>query len=149
MFTFLQDLHDVIKEFKHLIDNDPIIRMNFVNMIDEVPEYYKTQDEEEDVPFLKNLEEMLDMMNEALTKAPVFGTTVNALPLTTIINWTMGCRSGKIAFNIEKVGIIKLRKFMASFSEKLHVHTTRTYMYMYMYTVCYCTISKHIQSQKY
>ena len=114
-------LHPVMVEFKDLIDNDSIIRMNFTNMIDQVPAYYKEKKDGEYVHgyYLQSIDEMILLINAILTTAPEYNDTeLVGFPINTILNWTMGVPAGAAAFRNDKVNDM-FRKILAVWTEYL------------------------------
>jgi phosphatidylserine decarboxylase len=92
----------VIQKFKNLIDDDPVIRMYFTQMIDQVPGYYRQKDTEGF--YLESIEEMLDMFNEILGQAPEYNKTgLVGFPINLILDWTMGMPAGFSVFRIESL----------------------------------------------
>ena len=109
-----------MQEFKHLIDTDAIVHMYFAQMIDEVPAYYDKQREVQGASYLRSVDDMLQQMNRALTTAPAFARNMlHSLPFVSILNWALGARSGKVAFNLDKVNVM-LRKVMGVWAEFLN-----------------------------
>ena len=95
-------LHPVIREFQRLIDSDPIIRMYMTEMIIQVPHAKPYRQRH-----LKSVEQMLTLINEALTQAPDLQTTeLVGAPLHAIIDWTMGTPAGSAAFRDARVNAI-------------------------------------------
>lgn len=115
-------LHPVMREFKDLINNDSIVRMNFKRMIDQVPGYYREKNNEgeyENGFYLKSIEEMIELINEILTTAPEYNDTeLVGFPINTILNWTMGVPAGAEAFRNEKVNAM-FRKILAVWTKFL------------------------------
>ncbi len=109
--------HPVMQEFKDLIDNDAIVRMNFTKMIDQVPGFYKK--EGESGVYLESIDEMLNMIDIILGKAPEYNNTdIVGFPINCILNWTMGVPAGAAAFRNEKVNAM-FRKIFAVWTEFL------------------------------
>ncbi len=98
-------LRPSVAKLKDLIDTDPIVRMYFTQMIDQVPLYYQTIPE----PYicLTSINEMLYYINEALSNAPEYNDTpLVGFPINSILNWTQGVPAGFAAFRNEKVNEI-------------------------------------------
>ena len=96
-------LKPVVNELKALINSDPLVRMYFTQMIDEVPRYYKHRPE----IYLTSIDHMLHLISNAMDKAPVYDETeLVGFPINAILNWTMGVPSGFSAFRHEKVNAI-------------------------------------------
>jgi phosphatidylserine decarboxylase len=123
--------HDVIKDFRDLIDNDAVVRMNFTKMIDQVPGYYsETTPEGEDVHgfYLDSIDEMLEMIDCILDTAPEYNDTdLVGFPINTILNWTMGVPAGAAAFRNEKVNAM-FKEILAVWTEYLD-STDSTYVF--------------------
>jgi len=108
----------VIIEFYDLINNNSIVRMNFKNMIDQVPAYYR----EPGAPgfYLRSTDEMLLLINHILKTAPKYNDTdLVGFPINTILNWTMGVPAGAAAFRNESVNKM-FRKVLAVWTEYLN-----------------------------
>ncbi len=113
----ITDISPVMQNFKKVIDNDPVIRMYFTQMIDEVPEYYQTLDGGSG--YLKSIDEMIILMDEIIKTAPEFNETdLVGFPINHILNWTMGVPSGFAAYRIDKVNR-EFRKILNHWSEFL------------------------------
>src|SRR5947209_17892608 len=63
-------LHPVLKEFRELLDSDPIVRMYVERMIEQVP-----RTKPYDKRHVESVEQLLQLINELLTMAPEFGST--------------------------------------------------------------------------
>ncbi len=115
-------LSPVMVEFQDLIDNDSIIRMNFMKMIDQVPSYYKETGPDGKYLhgyYLQSIEEMIILINHILTTAPEYNDTeLVGFPINTILNWTMGVPAGGAAFRNEKVNAM-FKKVLAVWTEFL------------------------------
>ena len=106
--------HPVIEEFRALIEGDPIVRMYLERMIAEVPRSkpYK-------VHHLRNVEQMLLLINEVLTLAPEFDTTaLVAAPLNAILDWSMGTPAGFAAFRLPAINAM-IKKILTAWCEFL------------------------------
>ncbi|ROQ30916.1 phosphatidylserine decarboxylase [Frondihabitans sp. PhB188] len=89
----------VVTEFRELIDTEPVVRLYLTEMIDQVPRnsaYRKRH--------LKNVDQLLLMIDEVLTTAPEFsdGGMVTT-PLTAILDWTMGTPAGFAAYRDPRI----------------------------------------------
>jgi phosphatidylserine decarboxylase len=82
-------LHPVIDEFRELLDSEPVLRMYAERMIAEVPatKPYRTR-------HLTSVDQLLRLIDEVLTVAPEYGEQPVVLPLTAILDWTMGTTAG-------------------------------------------------------
>ncbi len=95
-------LKPVMREFEKLIEDDPIIRMYFTQMIDEVPTYYK--ENPGDSHYLKSIKEMIHLINNVLDKAPKFSENdLVGFPINAILDWTMGMSAGFAVFRDDKL----------------------------------------------
>jgi phosphatidylserine decarboxylase len=82
-------LHPVIGEFRDLLDREPVLRMYAERMIADVPatKPYTTR-------HLESVDQLLRLINAVLTVAPEYGEQPVVLPLTAILDWTMGTTAG-------------------------------------------------------
>jgi phosphatidylserine decarboxylase len=89
----ITELSPVMQEFKNLIYcKDPVVRMYFTQMIDQIPGYYKENDPQ---GYLESIDEMLVLINAVLTTAPEFNETdLVGFPINAILDWTMGVPAG-------------------------------------------------------
>ena len=125
------ELHPVMQEFKDLINNDSLVRMNFTKMIDQVPSYYKEKDKDGKYIhgyYLQSIDEMIVLINYILTTAPEYNDTeLVGFPINTILNWTMGVPAGAAAFRNTKVNDM-FRKVLAEWTKYLD---TRESLYVF------------------
>ena len=106
--------HPAIQEFSDLIERDPIVRMYFTSMINEVPKTSKYR-----VRHLDSVEQMLSLMNAVLTYAPEFEDSAYVgCPLDAILDWCMGTPAGFAAFRHPTVNAM-LKKMIAVWCEYL------------------------------
>ena len=91
-------LHPVLIEFQQLLDDDPILRMHVNEMITQVP---KTRQYRE--RHVASVKELLRLINEVLGMAPEFGEQNVTLPLTAILDWTMGTSAGFAAYRDDQL----------------------------------------------
>lgn len=113
-----------MKDFKKLIYNDPVLRMYFTQMIDQVPAYYKLKGPR---GYLQSVCEMLVLMDYILTTAPEFNDTdLVGFPINMLLDWTMGVPAGFTAYRNGKVNkmfrkiLNKWKKYLDS-EESLYV----------------------------
>ena len=105
-----------ISELKTLIDTDPVVRMYFTQMIDQVPGYYKQKPNIN----LASVEQMLCMMNDAMDKSPLYDETdLVGFPINSIVNWTMGVPAGFAAYRNDKVNAV-FRKILDEYGAFLN-----------------------------
>lgn len=106
--------HPVIQEFADLIDSDPIVRMYFTSMINQVP-----RTSEYRARHLDSVEQMLNSTNAVLTYGPEFEDSAYVgCPLDAILDWCMGTPAGFAAFRHPTVNAM-LKKVIAAWCEYL------------------------------
>lgn len=110
-FPDVDDFNNIsVYKLAELIATDSEVRMNFVEMIDQVPLYYKEKDNNGNYihgHYLQSIEEMLVMIDDIITKSPSYNeTSLVGFPINTILNWTMGTPSGSKAFSSYNVNRI-------------------------------------------
>ncbi|GAA1002265.1 phosphatidylserine decarboxylase family protein [Subtercola frigoramans] len=107
-------LHPVIREFQHLIDTDPVVRVYMNEMIDQVPPSRKYSKRH-----VTSVDQLLRLVNEVLTIAPEFGAdTMVMTPLTAILDWTMGTPAGLAAYRDTRINTM-LKKILDVWCEFL------------------------------
>ena len=106
-------LHPVITEFQELIDTDPVVRMYVSQMIDQVPDAKPYRQRH-----VKDVPQLLRLINEVLTLAPEFGGHQVATPLGAILDWTMGTRAGFAAYRDPRINAM-LKKILNAWCEFL------------------------------
>jgi phosphatidylserine decarboxylase len=107
------ELHPVLKEFKQLIETDPVVGMLVQQMIDQVPRtkpYRKRH--------LDNVEQMLCLINEVLTIAPEFGQNAVIIPLSAVLDWSTTTPAGFAAFRDPRINEM-IRKILGAWCEFL------------------------------
>ncbi len=86
-----------------LIAQDSIAKMNFQNMLDEVSDYFPSDefvDKYEDVHYFSSLEELLSLIDAAILFTPEYkDTPLVGFPINSILNWYMSTPSGVAAFS--------------------------------------------------
>jgi phosphatidylserine decarboxylase len=99
----VQEEHEVIRKFKKLIEDDPIVRMYMTQMIQQIPEKYLRHHP-------KSLSELLDQLNAVLTVAPIYippghgeATALVGTPFSAILIWTMGTPAGFAAYRHPRI----------------------------------------------
>ena len=112
-------LHPVIEEFKFLIEANPEIYMAFNLMLTQVP--FKSNPLKK--PQVKNYQQMLQLMNLIITRAPEFSIIADKVglvgfPINTILDWSMGTAAGFWAFTNDQVNA-QLRKILNQWGEFL------------------------------
>jgi len=104
-----------ISELKTLIDTDPVVRMYFTQMIDQVPGYYKQKPN----ITLTGVDQMLCLINNAMDKAPIYEENdLVGFPINSIVNWTMGVPAGFAAYRNDKVNAV-FRKILDEYGAYL------------------------------
>lgn len=99
-----EELADVIKDFKKLIESDPVIYMYFNQMFDQVPNKGKFKKTPMGEPQVRDYHHMLRLINDVLTKAPEFNQTgLVGFPINAILDWSMGTPAGFSAFVNKKI----------------------------------------------
>ncbi len=108
-------LHPVLAELQGLIDTDPVIRMYFNQMIEQVPGAKPYQKRH-----LESVEQLLRLINEVVTMAPEFGSQASmvATPLGAILDWTMGTPAGFAAYRDQRINAM-LKKVLTTWCEFL------------------------------
>ncbi|MDR3636794.1 MAG: phosphatidylserine decarboxylase family protein, partial [Isosphaeraceae bacterium] len=92
-------LHPAVEELRELIDGDPIVRMYFTRMIEEVPHYKQYRKRH-----LENVDQMLGLIDEVIGQAPDYNETgLVGCPLNAVLDWCMGTPSGFAAFRLDSV----------------------------------------------
>lgn len=106
-------LRPAVSEFQTLIDTDPVVRMYVERMIAEVP-----QNRNYSKRHLTSVEQLLQLINEVLEMAPEFGDQSVTLPLTAILDWTMGTPAGFFAYRDPRINAM-LKKILTAWCEFL------------------------------
>ncbi|MEY8018221.1 phosphatidylserine decarboxylase family protein [Mycobacterium servetii] len=97
------ELHPVLKEFRQLIDDDPVVNMYVNEMIDQVPRTKQYRNRH-----LHDVDQMLRLINEVLTIAPEFGDEAVIIPLSAVLDWATTTPAGFAAFRDPRInGMIK------------------------------------------
>jgi len=105
-----------VNELKQLIDSDPVVRMNFTRMIDQVPAYYRQKPNIN----LTSVDQMLCLINRAMDNAPLYDETdMVGFPINTLLNWTMGVPAGFAAYRNDKVNEV-FRKILDEYGTFLN-----------------------------
>lgn len=95
------------------MDADPTVRMHLHEMIQQVPRGKQySQRHIRDVP------ELLLLINEVLTMAPEFGDQNVTLPLGAILDWTMGTSAGFAVYRDPRINEV-IRKILTVWSQFL------------------------------
>jgi phosphatidylserine decarboxylase len=107
-------LHPVIEELHELIDNDPIVRMYFTQMIEQVPHAKRYSKRH-----LESVDQMLLLINEVIGRAPEYNETgLVGVPLNAVLDWCMGTPAGFAAFRYPTVNAL-IRKILNVWCEFL------------------------------
>lgn len=109
------DRHPVIVEFQHLINTDPVVRMYITEMIKQIPKNPKYNQHR-----IKDVEQLLDLLNEVLTVAPDFNkTALVGTPFSAILIWTMGTPAGFAAYRYQAINLM-FKKLLGAWQEFLN-----------------------------
>lgn len=110
-------LHPVMEEFRHMIESDPVMYMNFTLMFEQQP-VFPPPPGSGDVK-LENYHQMLRVINHVLTTAPDYNTTeMVGFPINAILDFPMITPAGLSAFTMEKVNAM-FRKVLAVWTKFL------------------------------
>ena len=91
--------HPVVREFRDLIDRDPLVRFELTQMIEQVPHTKKYTKRH-----LKDLDQLLHLIDEVIGRAPEYNETgLVGCPLNAVVDWCMGTPAGLAAFRHEPV----------------------------------------------
>ena len=86
--------HPVMREFRELIDRDPVVRLELSAMIAQVPTtkaYSKRH--------LHDVDQMLGLIDEVIGRAPEYSEdALVGVPLNALLDWCMGSPAGFAAF---------------------------------------------------
>ena len=109
--------HPVVREFRDMIENDPVMNMYFTLMFEQQPRSAPTSGSG-DVK-LENYEQMLVVMNHVLTTSPTFDTTAMVgCPINAILDYPMITPAGLAAFADPRVNEI-LRRLLSVWADFL------------------------------
>lgn len=104
-----------VNELKQLIESDPVVRMYFTQMIDQVPAYYRQKPGIN----LTGVDQLLCLMNKAMDKAPSYDETdLVGFPINVLLNWTMGVPAGFHVYRNDKVNAV-FRKILDEYGAYL------------------------------
>ena len=116
--------HPVIREFKAMIDSDPVIFMYFTRMFEEQPNIpidLSSGDRK-----LNNYNEMLNVLNHVISSAPTFDETgMVGFPINAILDYPMITPAGISAFANHKVNEM-IRRVLNVWAEFLSSPDSRT-----------------------
>lgn len=98
-----QELHPVLKEFKHLIESNTRVYLLVASMFAEVPKNRHYCTDPTGCPQIRGYHHMLRVLNYLITTAPSwndFSLKVGlvGLPINAVLDWSMGTPSGYAAF---------------------------------------------------
>ncbi|MFY2859600.1 phosphatidylserine decarboxylase family protein [Mycobacterium sp. THU-M104] len=107
------ELHPVLKEFKQLIDDDPVVNMYVNEMIDQVPrtKIYRER-------HVHDVDQLLGLINGVLTIAPEFGDDAVIIPLSAVFDWTTTTPAGVAAFRDPRINEM-IKKILGAWCEFL------------------------------
>jgi phosphatidylserine decarboxylase len=105
-----QPLHPVMEGFKELIETDPEIYILVNEMIAQVPDSGKFKANPIGGPQIRDYDQMLQMINALLTKAPEFNESdLVGFPINAVLDWSMGTPAGNAAFLNDKINAMLKR----------------------------------------
>jgi phosphatidylserine decarboxylase len=94
--------HPPVQELADLIDTDPVVRMYFTQMIEQVPQTKAYRQNH-----LKSIPQMLRLINEVMTMGPEYNDTeLVGCPLNAVFDWCMGTPAGFAAFRMDNVNAV-------------------------------------------
>ena len=97
-------LMPVIREFKDLIENDPLLYMLFTEMFEQIPNEPPYLKDPAGNVQIRSYQQMLHALNCILTSAPEFNDTIMAgTPINAMLAWPMGTPAGTEAFLDKRV----------------------------------------------
>jgi phosphatidylserine decarboxylase len=106
--------HPVIREFRDLIDDDPIVRMLVTQMIEQVPHARRYRKRH-----VEGVDQLLLLINEVIGRAPEYNETgMVGVPLNAVLDWCMGTTAGFEAFRHEPINAM-FRKILRAWCEFL------------------------------
>jgi phosphatidylserine decarboxylase len=92
-------LHPVVEELRALVDGDPIVRMDFTQMIEQAPHTKKYRKRH-----LKSVDQMLRLIDAVIGRAPEYNETgLVGVPPNAVLDWCMGTPAGFSAFRHEAI----------------------------------------------
>ena len=110
-------LHPVVREFRDMIENDPVMNMYFTLMFEQQPRS-APKPGSGDVK-LEDYEQMLVVMNHVLTTSPTFDSTAMVgCPINAILDYPMITPTGLAAFADPRVNEM-LRRLLSVWAEFL------------------------------
>ena len=116
-------LHPVVREFRDMIENDPVMNMYFTLMFEQQPRS-APKPGSGDVK-LENYEQMLVVMNHVLTTSPTFdATAMVGCPINAILDYPMITPAGLAAFADPRVNEM-LRRLLSVWAEFLDSEASR------------------------
>ena len=116
-------LHPVVREFRDMIENDPVMNMYFTLMFEQQPRS-APKPGSGDVK-LENFEQMLVVMNHVLTTSPTFDTTAMVgCPINAILDYPMITPAGLAAFADPRVNEM-LRRLLSVWAGFLDSEASR------------------------
>jgi phosphatidylserine decarboxylase len=99
-------LHPVLQEFKDMIEEDPVLYMQFTEMFRQIPKKRQFKRDPMGNPQVTDYVQAIELMNAVLTRAPEFNKTgLVGFPINAIWDWAMGTPAGSAAFLNEKVNV--------------------------------------------
>src|SRR6056297_756330 len=115
-FSLSATLQPVIQEFQEIIEEDPELFMLFTEMFEQVPAVPDNSAGPSGKPEVKDYKQMLQMLNDVLTRAPEFNQTgLVGFPINAILARAMGTPAGTTAFLDEQVNQ-QLKKILSQWA---------------------------------
>ncbi|HWE34937.1 MAG TPA: phosphatidylserine decarboxylase family protein [Isosphaeraceae bacterium] len=92
-------LQPAVEGLRDLLDRDPVARMLFTQMIEQVPHSKKYRKRH-----LTNVDQLLRLIDEVIGRAPEYNETgLVGVPLNAVLDWCMGTPAGFAAFRLDAV----------------------------------------------
>ena len=117
-----RELHPGVLELQELLESDPLLRMYFERMVEEVPpgKAYSKR-------LVRDVPQLLRLVDSVLTRAPEFSSDSMVMtPLNAVFDWAMGTTAGFAAFRDPRVNAA-LQKILNAWCEFL---TSRDSLYV-------------------
>lgn len=120
-FKFAKPLHPEVRNLGDLINNDPILRMEFTMAIEQATEAGHHLS-------YSNIEDLLILINNVLTEAPSFDhSELVGCPLNALLDWIMCMPAGYAAFRSHALNT-QLQKILQVWGEYLSSPESCTYL---------------------
>ncbi|CUA74804.1 phosphatidylserine decarboxylase [Rhizoctonia solani] len=124
----LSELSPSIVQFKNLIDNDPILRMGFTEMFDQVPRKPPYDLDPSLKPQIRDYDTMFKAFDYIITHAiPYEDNDLVGFPINAILDWPMGTDAGLATFLSPQVNA-QFKNMFDEWSRFLSSPESRTYL---------------------